>query len=274
MKRLFIFTLLLTLAVLTACNSTPLTMMNDVPNSERGMGSGMGNGMGMGSGMGGMMARHHATIPQAYAGLTSPVSPNEESLARGAEIYNTNCAACHGDGGMGDGPAAASLNPAPAPIAHTSLMLDDSYLFWRISEGGVAEPFSSTMPSWKATLDEQAQWDVINYVRALGSGRVNPKQIVGGATFDPEAENVIRAEILAQAVEQNVLTQDEADIFTQIHSEMDRLAASGDFEADGNMEHREEALLAELVESDKITQSQADAFNNIHHKLVESNLMQ
>ena len=116
-----------------------------------------------------MMARHQAVIPPAYAGLTNPVPPNQGSLARGAEIYNTNCVACHGDSGMGDGPAAAGLNPAPAPIAHTSLMLGDSYLFWRISEGGAMKPFNSTMPSWKATLDEQARWDVINYIRAMGS---------------------------------------------------------------------------------------------------------
>lgn len=228
-------------------------------------------GMGMGSSM---MARHHATIPQDYAGITNPVSPDEESLARGAEIYSANCAACHGDGGMGDGPAAAGLDPAPAPIAHTSLMLDDSYLFWRISEGGAAEPFSSTMPGWKATLDEEARWDVINYMRAIGSGQVTPKQVVGGATFDPEAENAIRAEILAQAVAQNILTQDEADTFNQIHLEMDRLAASGTFEPTGMMNGREEAMLAELVERGKISQSQANTFDAIHNKLVESNLMQ
>ena len=228
-------------------------------------------GMGMRSGM---MARHHATIPQEYSGLTNPVPFDEESVARGAEIYGANCASCHGDGGMGDGPAAANLDPVPAPIAHTSLMLDDSYLFWRISEGGLAEPFNSTMPGWKATLDEQARWDVINYMRALGSGQVSPKQVVGGATFDPEIENAVRAEILAQAVDQNVLSQDEADLFNQVHLEMDRLAASGTFEPDANMNHREEAMLVELVESGKINQNQADAFNNIHHKLIESNLMQ
>ncbi len=130
------------------------------------------------------------------------------------------------------------------------------------------------MPGWKTTLDEQARWDVINYVRAIGSGRVTPNQTVGGATFDPEAENAIRAEILTQAVEQNVLTQNEADTFNQIHTEMDRLAASSTFDPDGTMNRREEAMLAELVESGTITQNQADAFNTIHNKLVESNLMQ
>jgi len=248
---------------LTACNG----LVDDVA----GYAMGPMRSIGMGPGM---MARHHAAIPQEYAGLTNPVPFDEESLARGAAVYNASCAACHGDGGMGDGPAAAALNPAPAPVAHTSLMLGDSYLFWRISEGGAAEPFNSTMPGWKTTLDEQAQWNVINYIRALGSGRVSPKQVVGGETFDPDAENTIRVGILTLAVEQNVLTQDEANLFNQIHSEMDRPAASGTFEPDGDMNRREETIPAELVASGKITQIQADTFNNIHHKLVESSLMQ
>jgi len=248
-----------------------LTACNGLIDNITGYAMGPMRGMGMG---GGMMARHHAAIPQEYAGLTNPVPFDEESLARGAKIYSANCAACHGDGGMGDGPAAASLEPAPAPIARTSLMLGDNYLFWRISEGGSVAPFNSAMPAWKTTLDEQARWDVINYARAIGSGQVTPRQAVGGATFNPETGNAILAEILAQAVEQNVLTQDEADTFNQIHSEMDRLAASGTFKPDGMMNNREEAMLAELVKSGKISQNQADAFNNIHNKLVESNLMQ
>lgn len=249
---------------LSACNGLTRNLIGYTMEPRQG--SGPMRGMGMGSGM---MARHHATIPQEYARLTNPVPSSEESLARGAEIYGTNCATCHGDGGMGDGPAAASLNPYPAPIAHTSLMLGNSYLFWRISEGGTGEPFNSTMPPWKSILDEQARWDVINYVRALGSGRVSPKEVAGGAIFDPAAENAIRNEILAQAVEQQVLTQDEADLFNQVHSAMDNLAVAGTFVGNG-----EEALLVELVETGKITQTQADAFNNIHNKLIEANLMQ
>ena len=65
---------------------------------------------------------------------------------------------------MGDGPVASALNPPPAPLAHSSQTVGDDYLFWRISEGGV--PFSTSMPPWKV-LDEQARWDLVNYIRAL-----------------------------------------------------------------------------------------------------------
>jgi mono/diheme cytochrome c family protein len=59
-----------------------------------------GDGTGLGMGDRGMMTRHHAQIPAEYAGLTNPIPANEASLERGAKLYATNCASCHGDGGM------------------------------------------------------------------------------------------------------------------------------------------------------------------------------
>jgi mono/diheme cytochrome c family protein len=111
-----------------------------------------------------MTTRHQAEIPAEYKGLTNPIPSNEESLTRGAELYSTNCASCHGNDGMGDGPVGSALNPPPAPVAHTSQMTADDYLFWRLSEGGV--PFNTSMPPWKV-LDEQARWDLVNYIRTL-----------------------------------------------------------------------------------------------------------
>ena len=122
------------------------------------------SGAGSGVSDDGMTARHQAEIPAEYKGLTNPIPSNDESLGRGAELYATNCISCHGDDGLGDGPAASALNPPPAPLAHTSQAMGDDYLFWRISEGGI--PFNTSMPPWKV-LDEQARWDLINYMRTL-----------------------------------------------------------------------------------------------------------
>jgi len=231
---------------------------------------GMGRGMGPGSGM---MARHMASIPNEYAGLTNPVPPTKESVQRGQETYTTQCASCHGDGGMGDGPAGAALEPAPAPVAHTSQMMGDDYLFWRISEGGPQAPFSSAMPGWKASLDEQSRWDVINYIRALGAGQVTPRQQVGGTSFDPDIEAAQRTEMLAQAVEQGVITQAQAETFEQVHAALDAYRATQS-NITGNMANIRDTLLPELVEAGEITQAQADAFVGIQDKLANSGLMQ
>ena len=120
----------------------------------------------------GMMERHMAAIPPEYAGLENAVPANAASLARGQELYEANCATCHGDEGRGNGPAAAGLDPQPAPIAQTAPMLSDAYLFYRISEGGALAPFNSAMPTFE-NLDENERWDVINYIRSLDGGMMD-----------------------------------------------------------------------------------------------------
>ena len=226
----------------------------------------------MGMGNDNMMSRHHAQIPEEYAGLKNPVTTNEASLERGAELYTTNCASCHGDGGMGDGPAGAALDPAPAAIAHTSQMMADDYLFWRVSEGGA--DFGTSMPPWKI-LDEQSRWDIINYVQALGAGTVQPMMGMGGSAYDPTIQAAHQAELLAQAVSQGVITQAEADIFATVHDAMEQyrinhpeLVNSGD-----NATEREAVILSGLVAEGVITQEQADAFPDVHDRLGNAGLM-
>lgn len=276
MKKLLVIGILLLLLIGCGTEAEEETAVptNTPTNNNNGMG--MGGRMGMGNGM---MARHMAPIPEEYAGLSNPIEANEESLARGGELFTNYCASCHGDGGMGDGPAAATLDPAPVAIAHTSQMLGDDYLYWRISEGGQGDPFNSAMPAWGNALDEQARWDLINYIRALGSGTESDMGgpgmggMMGGRTYDPAAEATRQSEMLAQAVEQGVLTQAEADLFAEVHAELEANMTRG-MQMRGNMGQMQAVLLAQLVDLGSITQAQADQFNDIHTRLLEAGLMQ
>ncbi len=45
--------------------------------------------------------------------LTALYNPTPKALARGKELFDADCGACHGATGKGDGPAAASLKPPP-----------------------------------------------------------------------------------------------------------------------------------------------------------------
>lgn len=243
------------------------TVSADEPVQESGR-------MGMGAG-GGMMARHHTPIPEEYAGMANPVTADEASLVRGGDTYATHCAVCHGDGGMGDGPGSAGLDPAPAPIAHTSQMLGDDYQYWRVSEGGAMPPFNSAMISWKDVLDEGARWDVINYVQALGSGEVMPGEHMGGAAFDPELQAANQAEMLANGVEQGVITEEEAAVFAEAHVKVDEQMAQ--MRADGasaGMDDLMPEILTALVASGALSQEQADTFLSVHDRLGEAGLMQ
>ena len=251
-------------------NNDSATAVPPTQESDAAPGMGMGR-MGMG---GGMMARHHAAVPQEYAGLINPVPADEESLARGGELYTQYCASCHGDGGMGDGPAGEKLDPLPAPVAHTSRMLGDDYLFWRISEGGAHDPFKSAMPAWEGAIDDEARWDLVNYLRALGSGSVMPGGMMGGARFDPAAEAAQHAEMLATAVSQSLITETEAETFDLVHAAMDEWMAGNPPGMRGGMSQMQERILNELVETSQITQAQADSFNKVHDLLLEAGLMQ
>ena len=224
------------------------------------------------SSMNTLMQRHAAPIPEEYAGLTNPIPSDDESLTRGAQIFSANCSTCHGDGGMGDGPTASALDQSPSAIAHTSQMSGDDYLFWRVSEGGV--PFETAMPVFKI-LEEQARWDVISYVRALGTGEIAPDQFVGGDVFSQEAELEARIEMITQAVDQGIITEDEGDTFVNVHLEMDILLAEESSAVfTGNADDVQIANLNRLVESGVITQAQADTFSSVHDLLIEVGLMQ
>ncbi len=105
--------------------------------------------------------------PEEFAGLTNPLAGDAQAIAEGAKLYQANCSSCHGASGQGDGPAAGGLEPKPRNLAMEQSSLDDAYLFWRISEGGLMEPFRSVMPAWKGLLDEQQIWQIISFLRTL-----------------------------------------------------------------------------------------------------------
>ncbi len=85
-----------------------------------------------------------------------------KELAEAKKVIDTNCVACHGPGGKGNGPAAAAL-PPPKPADWTSAKAKgetDGELFWKISNGRGA------MPPWKH-LPEKQRWEIVNYIRSL-----------------------------------------------------------------------------------------------------------
>ncbi|MCB0060605.1 MAG: cytochrome c, partial [Caldilineaceae bacterium] len=214
-----------------------------------GMGNGMGNGgMGMG-GNNAMMTMHQAEVPAEYANLSNPVAADDASLTRGAEAYNLYCVSCHGESGMGDGVAGAALDPAPAPIARTSQMLSDGYLFWRISEGG--SHFSTAMPAWEVAIDEQTRWDLINYMQALGDG-------TAGMGMDPAAEAAMHAEMVAAGVDAGVITEADGETFLAIHDRVDAAMAERRGTSTGPMMDQLPEVLAGMVEAGTLTQAEAD----------------
>ncbi len=104
-------------------------------------------------------------IPAPYAGAKAPFPSDDKAvLASGKQIYEARCAACHGNTGKGDGPAAAALNPKPANLTDKAFMRMlpvDCHLYV------IAEGVKGTgMPPWKS-LGNDALWKVLIYTRAF-----------------------------------------------------------------------------------------------------------
>jgi putative copper resistance protein D len=100
-------------------------------------------------------------FPTTYA--ASPRPFDAVSIARGAQTYAKNCAACHGVDGYGDGPLAASLPVKPADLAAGHLLHHtDGDLFWWISHGISDTP----MPAFASLLSPNDRWNLIEFLHA------------------------------------------------------------------------------------------------------------
>jgi mono/diheme cytochrome c family protein len=115
----------------------------------------------------------HARVPADYATLKAPshIWTDPVVLVRGQAIYVAKCAVCHGKEGAGDGPDATWLGPKMGSFRDRAMVaeMSDAYWFWRVSEGGLAEPYrskGSVMPAYKDALSVEDRWAVIAYQHA------------------------------------------------------------------------------------------------------------
>lgn len=94
--------------------------------------------------------------------LGNPVKPTEASIAKGRMLFAQNCMVCHGVDGRGDGPNAASLDPAPSDFRlHVPLHTDPQ--FYAFIANGFA---GSAMPAWKGKLTDDDIWNLVNFLRS------------------------------------------------------------------------------------------------------------
>src|SRR6185437_4391494 len=114
------------------------------------------------------LAAIHGRFLAALGGAAALDMPVGLDLAEGRAVYEARCASCHGARGLGDGPAAAGLRPAPPAIGDASVMHGVApAMVYRVISTGVA---GTAMPAWGGTLTPQQRWNVVGYVLSLQSG--------------------------------------------------------------------------------------------------------
>ncbi len=118
----------------------------------------------------------HPAPPGDFMSLHNPYRVEEkerfaEYVEEGRQVYYKNCVFCHGDFLDGNGIFASRMNPPPANFQDpgTIAMLQESFLFWRVSTGGPglpkeSTPWSSAMPQWETMLTEEERWKVILFL--------------------------------------------------------------------------------------------------------------
>jgi copper transport protein len=120
--------------------------------------------------------------------LTNPFLPDETSLKVGADLFNQNCAVCHGEQGRGNGPAAANLSIKPPDYGngHLDIHTDGDIFYW--IKNGISQ--GSPMPAFKDKLTDDQIWNLVNYVRRLRNEATGPAPAVG-ATIAPTQRAVV-----------------------------------------------------------------------------------
>jgi len=86
-------------------------------------------------------------------------------VVAGRTLYAQNCASCHGALGLGDGPAASGMTPAPPPLGDANAMADRTpALLFRVISVGIA---GTPMVAWGDRLTADERWDVVAYLHSL-----------------------------------------------------------------------------------------------------------
>jgi mono/diheme cytochrome c family protein len=111
-------------------------------------------------------------FPPERGRIIPPVDPQSlmtssgELLDRGETLYKQNCEPCHGERGLGDGPAASTINPRPRNLADASGWVnayDLPGIYTTLSEG-----ISGTSMNAFDYISRKDRMALVHFVQSLG----------------------------------------------------------------------------------------------------------
>jgi len=112
--------------------------------------------------------------------LQNPLANDPNARKLGQQLYQTNCVACHGPQGQGNGPLAAIWKARQGAVPPANLTdqavasLTDGELYWVLTNGytspnnQIQYPGGLTnMPAFGKLLTPQERWALVTYIRQL-----------------------------------------------------------------------------------------------------------
>lgn len=119
--------------------------------------------------------------------LKNPYQPTDEVLKRGKIVYDKQCAVCHGEKGMGDGPlivradgSDGAYKSIPPTYGDRLITLKDGEIYHSIVYG------KNMMGGYAAHVNADDRWKLICYIKELGG--LNPASADASESEEAQVE--------------------------------------------------------------------------------------
>jgi len=101
----------------------------------------------------------------------NPTQSSVDSVQRGQALYNTYCAACHGEDGQSQTVVVEKGVPAPPITAFFQMPTAAPHLYNKIKYGSFFQEPRGFMPSYGAQTSVRDRWDMVNYMMSATFGK-------------------------------------------------------------------------------------------------------
>lgn len=103
--------------------------------------------------------------PASASSQRNPFAGDAAAIARGKQLYQSVCIACHGSSGAGDGPAGLALPVPPGNLTSSEASAQsDGAFHWKIVNG------RAPMPGFAGAYGKDDLWKLVSYIRTLSPG--------------------------------------------------------------------------------------------------------